>query len=115
MMAVANTTPKPMLAAIGPRNRACRLRSMMSGNILRNVVSEVRRMGRNWVLAADTMASAIGFHRPWDGERPLLQHHAHAGRGGNFVEGTEPPGGAAVGLSAYLAIRTRSQCRPRLR
>ena len=40
MMAVANSTPKPMLAAIDTGNCACRLRSMMSGNTPRNVVGK---------------------------------------------------------------------------
>ena len=57
MMKVANTTPIPRLTAIGTRNCACRLRSMISGNTPRNVVSVVSRIGLKRVLAPISMAS----------------------------------------------------------
>ena len=44
---VANKIPKPRLTAVGARNCAWMLRSKISGEIPRKVVSDVRKIGRN--------------------------------------------------------------------
>ena len=66
---------------VGPHDLECLL-GRVSGNqrYQHALVGHVERI--------ESQHLAGGFHRPRDGERPLLQHHADAGRGGNFVEGT---------------------------